>query len=73
VGNAKDPAPEVVRLAKLGVGAERGQERLLEAVLRIDGTDAADEEAPHVVGVIVHEGLEGRQHDAYSTRRALRM
>ena len=48
-------------MLQLRVRAERGDERLLEAVLGVMGADGGHQEAEHVGAVLVEQCLEGRK------------
>ena len=48
-------------MAQPGIGAQRRQERLLQAVLRVDRPDAGDQEPMQLCGMIVDQPLERGQ------------
>ena len=54
------------------VGAQRGQERLLQAVLGIGHANAGDQKAMQLGGVVVDQPLEGGQVHTYETPRGRR-
>ena len=56
-----EPRAEVVPVAERGIGAERGHEGLLQAVLRLGRADEPHEEAMQLRGVRVDEPLERRK------------
>jgi hypothetical protein len=58
VGDREEPPAKVRGIAKARIGAKRGDERLLEAVVGIDRSDARDEKPVNVLAVGVEERLE---------------
>ena len=48
-------------MLELRVGAQRGEEGLLEAVVGVDPSDRAAQHAEHFAGVPVEQSLEWRQ------------
>jgi hypothetical protein len=60
VRDGQQPAAQVVGVAQARVGAQRGDHRLLEAVVGVDGADRGDAEAQHGLGVLVEQALERR-------------
>ncbi len=56
-----EPGPQVVGVAQPRIGAQRREERLLQAVLRVNGADAGDQEAMQLGGVVVDQPLERGQ------------
>jgi hypothetical protein len=60
VRDREDPRAQVRVAAQARVGPHRGQEGLLEAVVRLLAADGRHQEAVHVVAVLVEERLEGR-------------
>jgi hypothetical protein len=61
VGNRKQPAAQIAGVFQLRIGAQGGDEGLLETVVGIGASDCATQHAHHVGGVLVEKGLEGRQ------------
>ena len=73
-GDREHPGPQVARLGAR-IGPKRGQERVLEAVLRVLGPDHAAQEGQHARGVLVEESLEGGQsvrHRRHSNNQTTR-
>ena len=60
VRDREHPRAQVGVSAQARVGAQCGDERLLEAVLRLERADGRDEIAPDDLAVLVEERLEGR-------------
>ncbi len=54
-------ARRLSRVAQSRVGTKGGHERLLQAVLRRIGADAADQEPMELGRVVVHQALKRRQ------------
>ena len=48
-------------MAQAGIGAQRREERLLQAVLRVDRPDAGDQEPMQLLRVVVDQPLERGQ------------
>jgi hypothetical protein len=61
VGDGQQPAAQVAGVAQLRVGAQRGEEGLLEAVLRIAAADGPSQDRHHLGGVLVEQGLKRGQ------------
>ncbi len=61
VGDRQKPAAQVGRRLQLGVGAQGGDEGLLEAILGVKAPDGAAQHSHHGGGVFVEQGLEGGQ------------
>jgi hypothetical protein len=61
VGDGDQPSAQVVAVLELRVGAQRGQEGLLKAVVRVDPADRAPQDSEHLAGVIVEQLLERGQ------------
>ena len=60
---ATDEGQLTAMIAQPRVGAQRGQERLLQAIVGLDGTDARHQEPMQLRGVIVDQRLEwGQSH-----------
>ena len=55
------PGAEVVRVTEARIGAQRREERLLQAVLRVDRANAGDEEPMQLLRVVVDQPLERGQ------------
>ena len=69
VGDREQPAPQVVGVAQVGVGPQRRDHRLLEAVGPVVGADRRRQEAVEVGGVLVEQRLEGWQRHREGQRR----
>ena len=70
VGDRQHPAAQVLGVAQPRVGAHRGEERLLEAVVGVLAADRRHEEAPDRLALLVEEALEGgRGHRTYERAR----
>jgi len=65
VGDRENPRAQVRVATQPRVRAQRGDERLLEAVVGLARTDGRDEKAPYRVAVCVEKALEGRQLRAH--------
>ena len=61
VGDRQQPAAQVARVAELGIGAQRRQKGLLEAVLGSVAADGAAQDSHHRGGMLVQNGLKRRQ------------
>ena len=61
VGDRQQPAAQVARVAQLWVCAQRGEERLLKAILGLAAADRAAEHRHHLSGMVVEQGLKGWQ------------
>ena len=64
-----EPGAQVLGVAEGGIGAKRGHERLLEAILGFGRPDAGHEEAVQLGGVGVDERFERRQMHVSGTRQ----
>ena len=62
VGDGEHPGAQVRVRSESGIGTHRGHEGLLKAVVGVGPPDRGDQEAPHVVAVVLQEPLEGREH-----------
>jgi len=56
-----NPGSQILARAQPGIRRARSQERLLEAIVGIRGTNRCHEKAEYVVAVLIEKSLEGRQ------------
>ena len=61
VRDRQHPRPQVRVRAQARIGAQRRDERLLEAVLGLAAPDRGDQKAPDVLAVGVEKALKGRR------------
>ena len=67
-GDRECPRPEVRLGGQVGVGAQRGEAGLLEAVLGVVRADDRCQKAQELGGVTIEEGLKGRERHTEKTR-----
>ena len=59
MGDGEDPGAKVAIVLQAGVGAEGGDEGLLERILGVVGADGGHEETEHVRAMLVEQVLKG--------------
>jgi hypothetical protein len=61
MGDRIQPGPQVLAVAQAWIGPQRGDQGVLQAVLRQVGSDAPHQEAMQLGDVVVDQALKGRQ------------